>query len=63
MAYLAQMAAYRAVLRQIYADSEIDLMIVWTDGPAVVSIKSALVDPFETYLTSVSDNAVQPSAA
>ena len=62
-AYLAQMAAYRAVLRQIYADRDIDLMIVWTDGPAVVSIKSALLDPFEAYLTSVRDSVVPSSAA
>jgi ATP-dependent helicase/nuclease subunit A len=62
-AYLAQMAAYRAVLRQIYPSCEIDLMIVWTDGPAVVGIEPASLDPLETYLTSATDNAALPGAA
>jgi ATP-dependent helicase/nuclease subunit A len=44
-AYLGQMAAYRAILRQIYPDHAIDLVLIWTDGP--------VVDPLEAYLTSV----------
>jgi ATP-dependent helicase/nuclease subunit A len=52
-AYLGQMAAYRAVLRQIYPDRAIALLLVWTDGPVVVTLDSAALDPFEAYLTSV----------
>jgi ATP-dependent helicase/nuclease subunit A len=55
--YLAQMAAYRAVLRQIYPKHGIDLVLVWTDGPAAVTLDPALLDRFEAYLASVPDNA------
>jgi len=51
-AYLAQMAAYRAVLRQIYPDRAIALVLVWTDGPAAVTLDPADLDPFEQYLTA-----------
>jgi ATP-dependent helicase/nuclease subunit A len=62
-AYLAQMAAYRAVLRQIYPKRDIDLVLVWTDGPAAVTLKPETLDPFETYLTSATVNAQPPAAA
>jgi ATP-dependent helicase/nuclease subunit A len=52
-AYLGQMATYRAILRQIYPDRAIDLVLVWTDGPAVVTLDPAALDPFEAYLVSV----------
>ena len=55
--YLAQMAAYRAVLRQIYPMRDIDLVLVWTDGPAIVTLRPEALDPFETYLTSAPLNA------
>ena len=61
--YLAQTAAYRAVLRQIYPTRGIDVFLVWTDGPAAVMLSDALLDPFETYLTSAPVNAEPPSAA
>jgi len=51
--YLAQMAAYRAVLRQIYPDREIAMVLVWTDGPRVDRIPSDALDPFEEYLLAV----------
>ncbi len=63
MAYLAQMAAYRAILKQIYPKHTVELALIWTDGPAVVTLASGKLDPFETYLTSAPDNAVHPSAA
>jgi ATP-dependent helicase/nuclease subunit A len=56
-AYLAQMAAYRVVLRQIYPDHAIDLLLVWTDGPVAVTLDPAALDPFEAYLTSAPVNA------
>jgi ATP-dependent helicase/nuclease subunit A len=49
-AYLAQMAAYRAVLRQIYPDRDIALVLVWTEGPRVDRIPADALDPFEDYL-------------
>jgi len=52
-AYLGQMAAYRSVLRQIYPDRAIDLVLVWTEGPVAVTLDPLALDPFETYLTSV----------
>ncbi|MDB5394162.1 MAG: helicase, UvrD [Rhodospirillales bacterium] len=61
--YLAQMAAYRAVLRQIYPDRAIHLVLVWTDGPAAVTLEPSALDPFETYLTSEPVNAQPPAAA
>ncbi|HTJ62444.1 MAG TPA: double-strand break repair helicase AddA [Alphaproteobacteria bacterium] len=62
-AYLAQMAAYRAILRQIYPDHRIGLVLVWTDGPAVTTLDEEKLDPYETYLASVPDTATAPGAA
>ncbi len=62
-AYLAQMAAYRAVLRRIYPDRGIALVLVWTDGPAVVTLIPQRLDPFEAYLTSVPDTGPGSPAA
>jgi len=61
--YLAQMAAYQAVLRQIYPDRDIDVVLVWTDGPAAVTLVPAKLAPYEAYLTSAPVNADAPSAA
>jgi len=62
-AYLAQMAAYRAILRQVYPDRAIKLVLVWTDGPAIAALDDGKLDPYETYLTSVPDTAGAPAAA
>ncbi len=62
-AYLAQMAAYRAVLRRIYPGRRIDLLLVWTDGPVAVTLDSASLDPFEAYLTSAPVRAATVSSA
>ncbi len=61
--YLAQMAAYRAILRQIYPDRAIDLVLVWTDGPVAVILNPNDLDPFEAYLTSTPVNAEPVGAA
>jgi ATP-dependent helicase/nuclease subunit A len=58
--YLAQMAAYRAVLRQIYPGRDIALVLIWTDGPVAVTLDPASLDPFESYLTSAP--ALTPAA-
>ena len=52
--YLAQMAAYRAVLRQIYPDRTIMAVIIWTEGPRVTVLDPAALDPFESYLAATS---------
>jgi hypothetical protein len=57
------MAAYRAILKQIYADHEIELKLVWTDGPLIVTLDQGKLAPYETYLASAPDNAERPSAA
>jgi ATP-dependent helicase/nuclease subunit A len=62
-AYLAQMAAYRAILREIYPAHRVELVLVWTDGPAVVNLRAELLDPYEEYLASVPDNPAPAAAA
>ena len=40
-AYLAQMAAYRAVLSQIYPEKSITCALLWTDGPRLMQLGDA----------------------
>jgi ATP-dependent helicase/nuclease subunit A len=42
--YLAQMAAYRAALRQIHPLIPIRLALVWTEGPAIMLLPDNLLD-------------------
>src|SRR5690606_11532119 len=42
-AYLAQMAAYVAVLRAIYPGREVEAALVWTDGPRLTVLSPELV--------------------
>ena len=44
MLYLRQLAAYRAVVQAIYPGRAVRCALVWTSGPAVVSLPSALLD-------------------
>ena len=43
--YLRQMAAYRAALRRIYRDHEILTVLLWTDGPQLMRLSDAILDP------------------
>ncbi len=43
-AYFAQMAAYRAVLRQIYPDREVVCALLWTDGPRLMELPAERLD-------------------
>ncbi|MEE8173186.1 MAG: double-strand break repair helicase AddA, partial [Alphaproteobacteria bacterium] len=43
-AYLAQMADYRAVLRAIFPGRDIRCALLFTDGPALVWLRDALLD-------------------
>jgi ATP-dependent helicase/nuclease subunit A len=40
-AYVAQMAAYRAVLSQRWPNRPIRCLLVWTDGPLLMEIPPA----------------------
>ena len=42
-AYLTQMAAYVAVLRQIFPDRRVEAALVWTDGPKLTPIPDAVI--------------------
>ncbi len=44
-AYIAQMAAYRAVLEQIYPDKTIVCLLLWTDGPHLMQLSDAALIP------------------
>jgi ATP-dependent helicase/nuclease subunit A len=42
--YLRQMAAYRALLRGLYPTHDIECLLVWTEGPSVMTLTAALLD-------------------
>ncbi|MGE0153106.1 MAG: double-strand break repair helicase AddA [Reyranellaceae bacterium] len=42
--YLRQMAAYRALLRQIWPGKPIDCLLLWTDGARLMALPPALLD-------------------
>jgi ATP-dependent helicase/nuclease subunit A len=46
-AYVAQLAAYRAALRELFRDRPLRAAIVWTDGPKLMEIPSTLLDRAE----------------
>jgi len=43
-AYFAQMAAYRAVLCDIYPDHEVACALLWTDGPKLMELPARQLD-------------------
>lgn len=43
-AYLAQMAAYRAVLGGVYPGRAVRCALLWTDGPRLMELPAALLD-------------------
>jgi ATP-dependent helicase/nuclease subunit A len=44
LAYLRQMAAYRALVRAIYPDKSVRCALVWTDGPRLLALPEALLN-------------------
>ncbi len=46
-AYLRQMAAYRALLTQVYPERRIVAALLWTEGPVLARLPDALLDPFQ----------------
>jgi ATP-dependent helicase/nuclease subunit A len=51
-AYVAQLALYRAVLRELYPDKAIRAILVWTEGPDLSELSSAQLDAALAALTS-----------
>ncbi|MEN3953328.1 double-strand break repair helicase AddA [Iodidimonas sp. SYSU 1G8] len=43
--YLGQMAAYRDLLRRIYPGRPVRCALLWTDGPSLMTLPDALLDP------------------
>ncbi len=43
--YLRQMAAYKAVLRIIYPNKSVTCALLWTDGPRLMELDDAILDP------------------
>jgi len=43
-AYLRQMAAYRAVLRDVYADRPTRCALLWTEGPRLMTLPDEVLD-------------------
>jgi ATP-dependent helicase/nuclease subunit A len=41
--YVRQMAAYRAVLAQIYPQHRIDCALLWTDGPRLMQLSDEIL--------------------
>ena len=44
--YLRQMAAYRAILREIYPDRPVRCALLWTDGPRLMPLGDRLMDRY-----------------
>ena len=44
--YLRQMAAYRAVLTQIYPGRPVDCLLLWTETPRLMALPDALLDRY-----------------
>ena len=42
--YLRQMAAYRAVLHQIWPDRAVRCSLLWTDGPTLMTVPETQLD-------------------
>ena len=45
--YLRQMAAYRALLAQVYPERTISAALLWTEAPALVRLPAQLLDRFQ----------------
>lgn len=43
LSYLAQMAAYRAVLQAAYPNHKVEAALVWTDGPVLMALSKDLL--------------------
>ncbi len=46
IAYLKQMAAYRAVMQKIYPNRPVKCALLWTDGPTLMPLPEVLLDKY-----------------
>ena len=46
IAYLKQMAAYRAVMQKIYPNRSVKCALLWTDGPTLMPLPDVLLDKY-----------------
>ncbi|MGH7005883.1 MAG: PD-(D/E)XK nuclease family protein, partial [Alphaproteobacteria bacterium] len=44
--YVKQMAAYRALLREIYPGRAVRCFLLWTDGPHLAELDAARLDSY-----------------
>lgn len=51
-AYVAQLAAYRALLNRIYPGKNVAAAILWTDGPSLVPISADMLNRAESDLSA-----------
>jgi ATP-dependent helicase/nuclease subunit A len=42
--YLGQMAAYRALLQGVYPDRHVRCLLLWTDGPSMMTLSERSLD-------------------
>ncbi len=42
--YIRQMAAYRALVRELYPDKKVRTVLLWTDGPTIMEIPNTVLD-------------------
>ncbi len=49
--YLRQMATYRRLLSEIYPQKSVRCALLWTDGPTLMPLPDALLDPHEPVST------------
>ena len=43
LVYLRQMGAYRAALQRIYPAHDIECLLLWTDGPALMHLPASML--------------------
>jgi len=46
VAYLRQLASYRAALTAIYPEKSVRCALLWTDGPNLMAIDEAILTPY-----------------
>ncbi len=61
--YLRQMAAYRALLLQLYPGHEVACVLVWTDGPVAMTLPDDLLDQHVPGAPGKAEAAVAPTLA
>ncbi|MCA1299850.1 double-strand break repair helicase AddA [Stappia indica] len=58
LAYLTQLAVYRALLREIYPDKTVRAALLWTAGPCLMEVPSPQLDGILANLRKGGDHAI-----